>query len=181
MHHHHDEHDSCCRAGDLARRGFLKMALVGGAVATAASALPFVPAQASGTAEALLLSCMDFRLVDDIVRYMDGRGMTNQYDHVVLAGASLGAVSEKLDWSKTFWDHLDVAIKLHHITKVIVLDHKDCGAYRVVFGRDFKDDEEMDIHRQQLNTIKAAIKTRHPDLAVELLIMDLDGKVAPLV
>lgn len=59
MHHHHDEHDSCCRAGDLARRGFLKMALVGGAVATVASTLPFAPAQASGTAEALLLSCMD--------------------------------------------------------------------------------------------------------------------------
>lgn len=178
--HQHNEHDSCCRAGTVARRGFLKMALIGGAVATAGSALPFVPAQASGTAEALLLSCMDFRLVDDIVRYMDARHMTNQYDHVVLAGASLGAVSEKLDWGKTFWDHLDVAIKLHHIKKVIVLDHKDCGAYRVVFGRDFKGDEELDIHRQQLNALKAAINTRHPDLAVELLLMDLDGKVTSM-
>ncbi|HTH15061.1 MAG TPA: carbonic anhydrase, partial [Magnetospirillum sp.] len=126
MSHQHTD-DSCCRAGELARRHFLRMALVGGVVVAAGTALPLVPAQAGGTAEALLLSCMDYRLVDDIVRYMDGRHMTNQYDHVVLAGASLGAVSEKLNWGRTFWDHLDVAMELHHIKKVIILDHKDCG------------------------------------------------------
>lgn len=180
MTHHHSE-DSCTCAGDLARRHFLRMALVGGAVIAAGSALPLAPAEASGTAEALLLSCMDYRLVDDIVHYMDGRHMTNEYDHVVLAGASLGAVSEKLDWGKTFWDHLDVALKLHHIKKVIVLDHKDCGAYRVVFGRDFKGDEELAIHREQLGKLRQAIKAKHPELEVETLIMDLDGKVEPLV
>lgn len=175
-HHHHDD-ESCCRA----RRQFLQLALVGGTVAALGSALPFAPAQAGGTAEALLLSCMDYRLVDDIVRYMDARSLTNQYDHVVLAGGSLGAVSDKLNWGKTFWDHLDVAIKLHHIKKVIVLDHKDCGAYRVVFERDFKGDEELAIHREQLNKLRTAIKERHPSLEVESLIMDLDGKVLPLV
>lgn len=177
-HHTHDE--SCCRAGELARRHFLRLALVGGVVATAGSALPLVPAQAGGTAEALLLSCMDFRLVDDIVRYMDARGMTNEYDHVVLAGGALGAVSDKLNWGKTFWDHLDVAIKLHHIHKVIILDHKDCGAYRVVFDKDFKGEEELAVHREQLGKLRAAIKERHPALEVETLIMDLDGKVSPL-
>lgn len=180
MTEHHHDHESCCRAGELARRHFLRMALVGGMVATAGAALPLVPAEAGGHADALLLSCMDYRLVDDIVRYMDARGMTNDYDHVVLAGGSLGAVSEKLNWGKTFWDHLDVAIKLHHIKKVIILDHKDCGAYRVVFERDFTGDEELAIHREQLTKLRAAINQKHPDLEVETLIMDLDGKVAPL-
>lgn len=177
----HNGHESCCRADGLARRHFLRLALVGGVVATASTALPLVPAEAGGTAEALLLSCMDYRLVDDIVHYMDARSMTNQYDHVVLAGGSLGAVSDKLNWGKTFWDHLDVAIKLHHIKKVIILDHKDCGAYRVVFERDFKGDEELAIHREQLGKLRAAINERHPSLEVETLIMDLDGKVMPLV
>lgn len=173
-HHHHDH--SCCQAGELARRNFLKLALVGGAVVTAGSALPFAPAQA-GAADALLLSCMDYRLVDDIVRYMDSHDMTNKYDHVVLAGASLGAVSEKLNWGKTFWDHLNVALELHHVHKVIILDHKDCGAYRVVFGRDFKGEEEMAVHREQLAILKSAIKAKYPELGVETLIMDLDGTV----
>ncbi|MGE5476489.1 MAG: carbonic anhydrase [Bacteroidales bacterium] len=178
MHHHHDE--SCCRAGELARRQFLHLALVGGAIATVGSAIPFGAAQAGGHAEALLLSCMDYRLVDDIVHYMDARNLTNNYDHVVLAGGALGAVSEKLNWGKTFWDHLDVAIKLHHVKKVIILDHKDCGAYRVVFEKDYKGDEEIAVHREQAAKLRAAIKERHPDLEVESLIMDLDGKVQPL-
>lgn len=178
--HTHDLDDSCQRAGDMARRHFLRMALVSGAAVAAGSILPLSPAQAGGHADALLLSCMDYRLVDDIVRYMDARGMTNDYDHVVLAGASLGAVSDKLNWGKTFWDHLDVAIKLHHIKKVIILDHKDCGAYRVVFERDFTGDEELAIHREQAAKLRAAIKEKHPSLEVESLIMDLDGKVSPL-
>lgn len=177
-HIHHS--DCCCHSQDLARRHFLKLAVAGGAVLGGASVLPLSPAIAGGTADALLLSCMDYRLVDDIVRYMDGRAMTNKYDHVILAGASLGATSEKLNWGKTFWDHLDVAIKLHHVHKVIVLDHKDCGAYRVVFERNFTGDEEMAVHREQLTALKTAIKAKYPDLAVETLIMDLDGKVAEI-
>jgi carbonic anhydrase len=90
------------------------------------------------TAEALLLSCMDYRLIDDIAHYMDGRGMTNQYDHVVLAGASLGALTGDFkDWNKTFWEHLKIASDLHHIKKVILLDHRDCGAYKVILKADF--------------------------------------------
>jgi hypothetical protein len=173
------QNETCCQAGELARRHFLHLALVGGAVATMGTVLPLAPARA-GAAQALLLSCMDYRLVDDIVRYMDARGLTNDYDHVVLAGGALGAVSEKLNWGKTFWDHLDVAIKLHHIHKVVVLDHKDCGAYRVVFEKDFKGDDELAIHREQLAKLRAAIKERHPTLEVETLMMDLDGKVQPL-
>jgi len=172
------DHNSCCRTHSLGRRGFLKMALIGGA---AASALPLGSASAGGTADVLLLSCMDYRLVDDTARYMDGRGLANNYDHVILAGASLGAVSEKLNWGKTFWDHLDIAIKLHQIKKVVVLDHKDCGAYRVVFERDFKGAEEDAIHAEQLGKLKAAIKAKHPSLEVETLIMELDGKVSPVV
>ena len=38
----------------------------------------------------LLLSCMDLRLLDEIVAYMDGRNLTDRYDHVILAGAAWG-------------------------------------------------------------------------------------------
>jgi carbonic anhydrase len=173
----HSVDGSCCQAHDAQRRGFLKLALVSAAAFSAGAVLPQVPAAAAGTADALLLSCMDYRLVDDIVTYMNARGMVNQYDHVVLAGASLGATSDALKWGQTFWDHLDVAIKLHHIKKVIVLDHLDCGAYRVVFGKDFKGDEELAIHREQLAKLKAAVTAKFPELMVETLIMKLDGSV----
>ena len=45
----------------------------------------------AGEADALLLSCMDYRLIDDTAEYMQNeRHLLNKYDYVILAGASLG-------------------------------------------------------------------------------------------
>ncbi len=169
--------------GPLDRRRFLTLAALGGGVALL-SATPLRHAAAAGNVEALLLSCMDYRLVDDTARYMDQRGMTNNYDHVILAGASLGALTDKApSWQTAFWDHVDVAKKLHHIQKVIIMDHRDCGAYRVFLGLDLKDDpvREKQVHTEQLLKLAAAVKEKHPDLGVETLLMALDGSVETCV
>jgi hypothetical protein len=38
------------------------------------------------TAKAMVLSCMDFRLLDDIVHFMNDKGYNNNYDQYILAG-----------------------------------------------------------------------------------------------
>jgi len=114
---------------------------------------------------------------------MSGRGMRGKYDHVILAGASLGAVTDKFpSWGKTFFEHLDVAIQLHQIHQVIVMDHRDCGAYKTILGQDLAANRarETDVHAQQLRALRTEIKKRHKELDVELLIMALDGKVDPV-
>ena len=79
---------------------------------------------------------MDYRLVDDLVKFMDGKGMTNKYDHVILAGASAGAMHGKFAaWHETFWSHLAVAIDLHKTHKVMIIDRRNCGAYKIALGR----------------------------------------------
>jgi hypothetical protein len=126
---------------------------------------------------------MDYRLVNATERYMAGRGLKGKYDHVILAGASLGAITDKFPaWNKTFWEHLDVAIELHHVQKAIVLDHRDCGAYKVILGEDFAKDppKETAVHADKLNELRKQITAKHPKLGVELLLMSLDGKVAPI-
>jgi hypothetical protein len=40
----------------------------------------------SGTSHALLLSCMDLRLMDDIGRYMSSRGYRDCCNHITLLG-----------------------------------------------------------------------------------------------
>ena len=132
------------------------------------------------TAEALLLSCMDYRLIDDITHYMDKRAMTNQYDHIVLAGASLGVLSDYCkEWKETFWEHLKIAIDLHHIKKVILMDHRDCGAYKVILKTDFSKDQQIEtrVHGKFLRDLMVAIHKRYPELEVERLMMNLDGTV----
>ena len=81
-------------------------------------------------AEVLLLTCMDFRFFGQVTKFMKDEGLKKQYDHVILAGAALGAVVRgKRHWHRTFFDHLELAEKLHKIKGVVVLEHRDCGAY----------------------------------------------------
>lgn len=164
-------------APDKSRRKLLKLAALGGGIYLLA-ALP--EARSAGATDVLLLSCMDFRLMDDIERYMAGRGLRDKYDHVILAGASLGAVTDKYPaWNRTFWEHLDIAITLHNIHTVMIMDHRDCGAYKLVFGEAHAKDlkTEKDTHSAQLRTLKGMINRKYPGLKVETLLMGLDGKV----
>lgn len=106
--------------------------------------------------------------------------LRDKYDHFILAGASLGAVTDKYPaWNQTFWAHVDLAIQLHKINKVMVLDHRDCGAYRLILGEDFVKDraKETAIHTKTLKELRRQINEKYPEMEVELLLMDLDGKI----
>ena len=171
----HARHDPV--VPEKSRRKFLKLAALGGGVSLLA-ALP--EARSAGATDVFLLTCMDFRLMNDIERYMAGRGLRDKYDHVILAGASLGAVTDKFPaWNKTFWEHLDIAIELHNIHTVMIMDHRDCGAYKVVLGEAHTKDPktEKDTHSAQLKMLKGMINQKFPKLKVETLLMGLDGKV----
>jgi carbonic anhydrase len=133
----------------------------------------------AGHAEALVLTCIDYRLVDDAVHFFDSHHLTNEYDQVSLAGASLAAVSPKFPSSNAaLWDHVDIAKKLHAIKKVIVVDHRDCGAYKVAYGEKFVGERagETAQHKEVMAEFKKTLAKKHPDLGVEFYLMDLDGK-----
>jgi carbonic anhydrase len=173
----------CETSSSSGRRRFMRIALLGGGAMLAGAGLPAVRANAAET-DALLLSCMDFRLIDETERYMAGRGLRKKYDHIILAGASLGALTEKYPaWGKTFWEHLEVAIQLHKIHKVFVMDHRDCGAYKVILVEDLTKDpaKEKAVHASKLTQLAKLIKDKYPKLEVELLLMSLDGKVEVIV
>jgi carbonic anhydrase len=130
--------------------------------------------------DALLLNCIDYRLTAATERYMAEHGMAGKYDQLALAGASLATKNDKFPaWGTTFWDHVQVAIDLHHIHKLVVMDHRDCGAYRVILGKDLAADpsEELAVHAAHMRSLKAEIGRKYPNLEIELLLMSLDGKV----
>ena len=113
-------------------------------------------------AKALLLTCMDFRFFGLIAEFMKESGLEGKYDHVILAGAALGAVVRgKKHWHKTFFDHLELAEKLHKIKAVVVLEHRDCGAYSPKgFGllpEHPTRAEELRVHFEQVAKLEAKI------------------------
>lgn len=161
----------------LARRRFMKIAALGGGVTLMAPMSGLLAAGKKGI-EAVVLSCMDYRLLDDLATWLDKRGYRNNYDHLVLAGASLGAlVKQQPAWGKTFWSHLQVAIDLHSVRKAIIVDHRDCGAYNVFVGKDHDKTRaaETAIHAKYLRQLRGEIAKRQPRLGVELYLMDLNG------
>lgn len=170
--------------GSSSRRGFLGRAGAGagaglsrlarGGLAIGASA------RAAGACEALLLNCIDYRLQDATTAYMDRIGLRNDYDHLALAGASLGALTGKRPaWGRTFREHLALALELHRIERVVVLDHRDCGAYRRLLGEAAMRDPgtEHRTHARVMRALQARIVRDHPRLKVDLRLMALDGSV----
>ena len=134
--------------------------------------------------KALLLTCMDYRYPQAILNYMDKQGLTGDYDHVILAGASLGANLDTKPWimphwRDTFFDHVDTALKLHSITMVYILDHRDCGAYRVFRGlpEDVDRQTETDAHKLEMYKLGDEIKRRYVNVSVDFgLLEKLEGE-----
>ncbi len=131
----------------------------------------------------LLLTCMDLRLLDEIVDHMGGRSLTDRYDHVILAGAALGVVhAAHGHWAQTFWDHLALARELHEVEEVHILEHRECGAYQKLLGLHLSDDPEAEKekHAEAAHALEVLIRLQHPSLVVRSFLMDLEGRVSPL-
>jgi hypothetical protein len=163
----------------LDRRRLLGLLGIGATYAIAGTSLLGQRAFAAPGTEALLLTCIDYRLIAATTRYMAEQQMDGKYDEFILAGAALGVENRKFpDWARTFWEHVQLAIDLHKIRRIIVMDHRDCGFYKDIHGKDLAADpaDELKVHAAQMHLVKADIGRRHPALAVELLLMGLDGK-----
>jgi carbonic anhydrase len=113
-------------------------------------------------------------------KYTASRKLTGKYSHFVIAGAAVGVVAPAFkDWHKTFWDNLEASIELHSIEKVIVVNHRDCGAARIAYGEAALANAEAEtkLHREVLAEFRTQIKERQPKLGVETGLMALNGKL----
>jgi carbonic anhydrase len=176
---------SCACCGDLLsagihRRQFMRLAGAAGLVAALPGLLSTPLAAAEGHYEAMVLTCMDPRLPEHTLNYLKGRGMLGKYSQFTFAGAAIGVVAPAFkDWHEAFWDNLAASIQLHNITKVIALNHRDCGAAKIAYGeaKVATPQLETEAHRAALAEFRKQVKERQPKLAVETGLMALDGTV----
>jgi hypothetical protein len=131
------------------------------------------------TAKAIVITCMDFRLIDDAVLFFNSIGLQNNYDEFILAGASLGYNQTVYSsWSETFDNHIELSEQLHEITDVIVLDHIQCGAYKIFNNLTYiSRADEIALHNQNFIKFKQTINMKYPHLKVSTYLMDLDGSI----
>ncbi len=130
--------------------------------------------------EAMLISCIDPRMVDPVYKYMNGRGLDGKYSQFVIAGAAIAAEAQAFaKWHETLWENLAASLELHRIKRVIAIDHRDCGAARIAYGAESIADPatETATHKRVLTAFREDVHKRHSQLEVETGLMALDGKL----
>jgi len=129
--------------------------------------------------KAMVLSCIDPRFQPIIYNYLKKKKLNGKYSSFTIAGSAIGVTSNKFKkWHKTFWDNLDTSIKLHKIKKLIVINHRDCGAAKIINGnKKFDKLSEIKIHKNSLMKIKKTFKKKYPSLDIELKLISLNKKI----
>lgn len=109
--------------------------------------------------EAVVVTCIDFRFQEFINNWIAQNFAPKTFDRVAIAGGvfDFDYISKQVEISK----------RLHHIKKVVLINHEDCGAYGET-GTPEK-------HAEDLNHAAAKITEQYPDLEVETYYLHLDG------
>lgn len=116
------------------------------------------------TCKAVVITCIDFRLQDFIEQWLKKRFGPKDLDRVALGGGvlNLGVILSQIK----------ISSDLHHIEKVILINHEDCGAYGEA--------GTPERHAHDLLETRAKIKELYPNLDIETYYLHLDGQFEPI-
>ena len=125
--------------------------------------------------EAMVLSCIDPRFQPKVFNYLKKKKLTGKYSSFTIAGSAIGVTSKKFKkWQSIFLDNLSISIKLHNIGKLIVINHEDCGAAKIVNGREkFNSVIEKKIHKDSFKKIKLILNKKFPEIKLSFKILKL--------
>ena len=84
----------------------------------------------------MVLSCIDPRFQPKVYNYLKKKNLNGNYSSFTIAGGAIGVTANKFKkWHIAFWQNLETSIKLHKIKTLIVLNHQDCGAAKIINGK----------------------------------------------
>ena len=129
--------------------------------------------------KAMILSCIDPRFQSKVFNYLKKRKLNGQYSSFTIAGSAVGVTHIKFKkWQKTFIENLETSIQIHKINKLIVINHKDCGAAKLVNGKkQFNEFNENKIHEESFKKLKKILNNKFPKLYYEFYLMNLKSSV----
>ena len=119
----------------------------------------------------MILSCIDPRFQPVVYNYLKKKKLVGKYSSFTIAGSAVGVTASKFKrWHKAFWDNFDTSVKLHNIRKLIVINHRDCGAAKIINGKkEFSKANETLVHKNSFQKIKKIFKRKYPKLRMRRL------------
>lgn len=109
--------------------------------------------------EAIVVHCMDYRLQSFINQWLEANLSNTLYDRAVMAGG----VYDLYDVIR----QVDISVRLHGISKVILINHEDCGMY----GYGITEEH----HEEDLREAEEKIRRIFPHLEIDTYYLNLNG------
>ena len=129
--------------------------------------------------KAMVLSCIDPRFQSKVFNYLKKRKLGGKYSSFTIAGAAVGVTNKNFKkWHKTFIENLSTSVQLHKINRLIVINHKDCGAAKLVNGKNqFNEVNENKIHEESFKKLKKILNKKFPKIYLEFYLMNLKSSM----
>lgn len=129
----------------------------------------------SHTCKNLLIRCMDFRLRDELTRFIENsQWFEGGFDVVSVAGAGKALRDENETVQDYFLRQVKVSEGLHAAKRIILLHHSQCGAYAQSY--DFADAaEEKAKQLSDMREIKTKLLQNFPHLEVVMIWAELQA------
>ena len=119
----------------------------------------------------LVVTCVDFRFRELFAEWIAER--LGFADLIAMPGASQAVLE-----IPAVVQQIKRMVSLHHVERVVVADHIDCGAYggSKKFGGDLS--AEVGMHQEQLEKARALLLREVPGVEVSVYLIGPEGEVA---
>lgn len=108
--------------------------------------------------EAVVLSCIDFRFWKETAEFVENELGIRSYDFPSLPGGAK-PINENVELAL---DCIGVPCRLHHVKRIVIVNHQDCGAYGG--SKKFQnEEEEIKFHTEELGKAKEKLAEKYPD------------------
>ena len=129
--------------------------------------------------KAMVLSCIDPRFQPLVYNFLKRKKLIGKFSAFTIAGGAIGVTHKRFkNWHSVFLENLSTSIQLHKIERLIVINHTDCGAARIVNeNKKFNSLSENNIHKISLYKIKQKVEKKFRKLKVDLNLISLNNKI----
>lgn len=124
--------------------------------------------------EALVLTCMDFRFREATQKFVkEGLGIERFDGPISIPGALKGLADDNSVVSEFAKFTIETAVRIHHIKKVVIAHHAECGAYGIE-----DPEKELRIQTDNLKKADAILGDLFPNLSFQLFFAQKgDGEI----
>lgn len=121
--------------------------------------------------DTLVITCIDFRFAVANQNFINETlQLKDNYDHISIPGSIYSLINPET--RDLVFNKFALSVKLHLVNDVVIIAHKDCGAYggSSAFG---SESAEKEILCTDLGKARALLLEKYPALAVDLYLESL--------